>query len=443
MRFAILKLSACGLGLTLLAGCGGGGSSSGGGGGTGGGSPTIVTVKFVGVAPTAIATKVGSGTLTAATLSSGAVSLTVPSGTSTFAVAYLCPTEELGGSGITYLSPEFLMEATIADGTSYTIQCRSVPTAGQSGMLTGTVDATGVAAPAYYSLIVQAMNGNYVSDQQIGAQSASVNLAAPEGSDRIDIGFYDFTPVGYQTRVLLMAAKTFQNQQVPGQLDSGNTVTLTAADVPTYEPISFSGLGSGAATPVLIGDFQPTGQVFGMELVYGDATEYPVLPAGVTRGGGSYNIEGTAYDSSCGCTLIAASAIAQPAPLTLAFPNTWSYAGPATAAFPTMNFSSYAGLSGQPGLSYSAAIYWNTGTSTEREIEVDASANYVGSSLSLTVPDLSSLAGFWGAPASGTTEFWTASVFASDAGTLLSNAALMSAGHSLRGVQTSGAFTTP
>lgn len=104
-----LRLSVLGMALLLIAGCGGGsntgsntggsgggapGSGGGGGGGNGGGSgdqATTITFGFISGTPTQVAVKVGSGNYTAENLTSGKLTISVPSGTTTYSVAYPLP----------------------------------------------------------------------------------------------------------------------------------------------------------------------------------------------------------------------------------------------------------------------------------------------------------------------------------------------------------------
>src|SRR5215469_6430081 len=122
MSFACLRLSCLGLVLAVVAGCGGGsGGLSGGGGGTGSdNSPTTVTFRFEGSMPTAVAARTGSGPFTPQTLSSGVLTLPVPRGITTFALAYVCeqpayPPFQITGQTVHQLS--------VADGDTFTEVC--------------------------------------------------------------------------------------------------------------------------------------------------------------------------------------------------------------------------------------------------------------------------------------------------------------------------------
>src|SRR5580698_9742594 len=123
----------------IVSGCGGSSSGTGGGGGGGNGgggnTPTTVTVSFAGT-PSALATQVGSGAFTGATLTSGTLTLSIPSGTTNFAVAYICPD---GG----YIQ-QVVYEASTLDGTSYSaLYCASTATE-PTGTLTGSGDVSAI-----------------------------------------------------------------------------------------------------------------------------------------------------------------------------------------------------------------------------------------------------------------------------------------------------------
>jgi hypothetical protein len=82
MSSALPRLSLLASVLVVVAGCGGSGGNTGGGGG--GQAPTLVTFTISGSTPTAVATQVGSGAFTAATLTSGKMTLSLPDGTTNF-----------------------------------------------------------------------------------------------------------------------------------------------------------------------------------------------------------------------------------------------------------------------------------------------------------------------------------------------------------------------
>lgn len=447
MFFDRARRRAAGLGLiaSLVAGCGAGSgnTNSTGEGADGGGNSTTVTVSFPGVLPAVVAIRVGSGPLTQAALHSSSMSMTVPSGTTTYAVAYLCPPESVGtNSGQVQFIHEYLLEAAVNDGTSYNILCPTGSEATQTATLSATVDASAI--PGSSQVTVDAQSGANFDAAVVLGTSGTVSLNAPPGSDRVDVEDFSRSLVGGQTLIWLAAAKTFQNQAVPGALNGGNPVILTSADETTSEPITFNGIPAGFGTPFLQGAFQPTGDVYGITLLAGPSNQYPVLPADMTQGGGTFAIQAQASDASNrGSLVFAAAAVSQAGPLSLTFPTAWSYGGPRPAGRPTFDFSSYSGFSGQSGLSYTGAVSWSSDPNVEQQIVVDATASFLNGLTSLVIQDLSVIPGFFGPPPSGTTETWTAAVLTSDAGPLQDDFLQLPAGRTCRRVETTGTFVVP
>jgi hypothetical protein len=91
---------------------------------------TQVTVSFADSAPVAVAEQVGTGAWASVALpSSGQLTITVPSGTTNFAFAYVCAPYQ--GIGLASTSnDEIVIEAAISDGPTYTENCASNITTG-------------------------------------------------------------------------------------------------------------------------------------------------------------------------------------------------------------------------------------------------------------------------------------------------------------------------
>jgi hypothetical protein len=124
VSFGFLRFSAIGGVFILLAGCGSGSGNTTGGGGGGGGGNNPTTVTF---------------TVTGGTLSGGSLTLSVPSGTTNFAVAFVCPPLT------SYTPPEteqYVYEASTLDGTSFSEWCLGGSSNEATGTLTGAVDAS-------------------------------------------------------------------------------------------------------------------------------------------------------------------------------------------------------------------------------------------------------------------------------------------------------------
>jgi hypothetical protein len=171
-----------------VAGCGGSSGSTGGNGGGGGNNnPTTVTLKFYDGAPAAVATQIGAGSFTAASVSSNTVTLSVPSGTKNFAAAWACPAQVSGQYSSTN---EYVIEATTSDATSYNLWCPLPAATVPTGTLTLSVDASAFAETTtnyWTSLYADADNA---SGFEYGAPSmvfSNFTMSAPTGSDRVDL----------------------------------------------------------------------------------------------------------------------------------------------------------------------------------------------------------------------------------------------------------------
>ena len=76
---------------SLITGCGGGRSDNGSAGSGGqDSSPTSVTLTFYDGVPAVAAAKIGSGTYAIQSVNSNKLTLSIPSGTTNFSVAYVC-----------------------------------------------------------------------------------------------------------------------------------------------------------------------------------------------------------------------------------------------------------------------------------------------------------------------------------------------------------------
>lgn len=410
MSFALLRFSMLLGVLALVAGCGGSSNSSGGGSG---GSPTVVTFTITGVKPTAIATKVGSGSFTSATLASGAVTLSLPSGTTNFGVAFACPplTNIDGGTKVEW---EYVFEASTLDGTSLSEPCPKAATPASTGTLTGSIDASAVPVVSSLGpfLSVDAWGGgSRLSDSEFGP-SFDFSFLAPSGQDRVEVEVYD----SFQTKVVavgegisLAAARSFSGQSVPGALNGGNAVVLGPADETTPEAITYSNVPSGFLTPYTTANLEMSGAG---SLVVDTAatTQYPALPASAMESGDYYifnSVTSNAGNIVAGVYVTQTSATA--VPLNVKFPAPWFYAGPPPAALPTFDLG-YSGFSGAAGASDSVILTWMPDSSDERGLQVTATANFLNGSTSLATPDLSVLPGFPASPASGTSVLWEAGI---------------------------------
>jgi hypothetical protein len=357
-----------------------------------------------------VATKVGSGVFAAATLSSGVVTLSLPSGTTSFAVAFVCPAISLTSAGLQQ-TVENVFEATILDGTSFTESCQTGPSKPDTGVLTGSVDASALSGAHILEVYAQsAQTGPIGLPFPVLGSSGSFSVAAPLGTDRVLVLAYDSVVNGnMETLGGLVAAKNFSSQSVPGALNGGNTVVFGAGDATTLEPVTYIGVPSGYSTPTILAGFELSG---GGAVLLGtsDTNGYPAFPAGAVQSGDSYVFSAGARSiSNPGEQVRVTTTSASAGPESFTFPAAWMYGGPAPAAWPSLNFA-YAGFAGKTGVTDGVVESWKTGATMTNMVVVISTGNSLNGSTTLAVPDLSGLAGFLAAPTSGTNVVWTAEI---------------------------------
>lgn len=426
-----------------IVGCGGSSSNQGGGAGEVG---TQVTVRFSGTTPAAVATKIGSGAFTAAT-PAATLSFEVPSGTTDFSVAYVCPAVPVT-IGLTTVesSSERVLNANIADGVSYAEVCPTSAAGETTGTLT-VADANASALGATYMLL-QASNGSSTTSLFLAGASISGAMGAPIGNDRVNVLAYRY-PLPSDMQAVppsLVGAKFFENQAVPGALNGGEPVVLTEADATIPEPLTFSNVPAGYGTPFAQVSCVPAGQKASVMLTSGATTSYPALPLTVAQTGDTYQILGEAtmslgsgsQSTGPGESIVAVQlSTSTPGPTTVSFPAAWSYTGPPAAALPTFSYS-YGGFSGSSKMARTGSIAWETASQAQSSIVVTATVGYQGGASTLAVPDLTGMAGFIASPAAGTTVTWIAAI---ESGT--SSSASGSSGTSTQTVESVGTFVVP
>lgn len=438
MRASFLKFLVPAAVCLIVSGCGGSSASTGGGGGDGGGgggTPTTVTVSFAGT-PAALATQIGSGAFTAATLTSGKLTLSIPSGTTNFAVAYLCV--------ISSYTEETILEASTLDGTSYSaVFCPSNTTV-PTGTLTGSADVSAIAGAGFVG--VTANNSNGIAYQTIltTGVSATLNVSAQSGTDRVAVSAYNVTPsnpVTFNSLDTLLAVRNFDGVAVPGAVNGGNTVTLGAADAVTLQPITYKNVPSGFPTPTTSANYEWSD---GGQLVLASAatTQYPAIPAAAAESGDYYSFNST-IEISTGAGgaeegVSVSTNTTSNGPLTLTFPAPWTYAGPTASALPVFNLAN-SGITGKTGVTDYATLIWNNSPAGGTDIEVIATGNYLNGSTSLTFPAFTGLTGFLSGPPSGSSVVWFAGVNQSSAPSLQS---LTQNGTGV-GVENGGSFKVP
>ena len=418
MSSGVFRLSNLAFLFGLVAGCG----SNYSGSGTSNSGGTTVNVAFAPVTPSVAAVQVGSGAYQAEALTSGGLSFSLPSGTTTFAVAYVCnPLPQTVGVQQYATTLETVVEASTADGTSATLWCpytlqgdTQANPGGQTGALTVNVNATGI--PSASSLLVVAINGAQATQQLFASVNASGSFGAPIGTDRVEVFALDSSGD-------VVAARNVSSQTVPGSLNGGTAILLGAADQTTSQSITYNNVPSQFRSLGVSAWFNlgPSGILIGS---FKTQYQYPALPAGATENGDFYtwvasDVLNLSFSESVSVTVNSTSA----GPMTFNFPAPWSYSGPTPAVRPTFDFSSYAGFSGKSGNVYGASLFWTDGTNgaigtSQYSVSVSASANYLNGATSITIPNLSSLHGFLPTPPTGADVTWGAQISQSSSSVL-------------------------
>ncbi len=428
----------------VVVGCGGSAGTTDGGGG---GNPTHVTFTFKGATPTAVAAKVGSGAFTVQALSAGTLTLSIPSGTTDFAVAVNCPPQSQAMGSLTLTSSyQIVMEASTADGTEFTGSCTIPWSTPPTGILTGRVDASAIPGANYIG--VDATNGGSGGEAFFLSGTASdLNLLLPAGTDRVGLGAYVYTasnPYGANSVWTLAAVRNFDGVAVPGSVNGGVAVELGAADAVTQQPITYKNVPSNYGAPSTFAYFvwKDSGGVW---LSNGATSEYPAVPTVAAEAGDYYSFYVAAYSqSTAGEGMLVSATSTSAGPQTFTFPATWTYAGPTPAALLSFDMN-YTGFAGKTGVADAAGLSWQTGTgtqsSTNYSYQVIASANYLNGSTRLTLPELSSVPGFLTLPASGTNAVWLAEIIQSSNGFL--QPVKGGANTNTSSVQNVGTFTVP
>jgi hypothetical protein len=395
MSDGILRLSLCAGLMACLAGCGGN-SNSGGGGGGGGGNPTIVTYTFTDAMPTAVATQIGTGAYTLASVQSGTLTISVPDGTSNYSIAWVCPNSDIAPN--VYLN-ELVFQRSTADGTSFKEGCSSPNP--QTGLATLQVNAAAIAGAA------EIMVG------QLPEQAASGSTLSFSG--QLVTGTHDVAVVVYDVLGNALAVRILRSQTIPGALNGGNPVVFAASDETVSQTVSYTNVPAGFSNLPPFVFFLTSG---GAEVVLNSelgsflaspSAQYPAMPAGAVESGDYYIFSSNAYANGSPQELISAEQFtASGGAVTLAYPAPWAYSGPTAASLPTFSLN-YTGFSGMSSVSQFALIQWHVG-SNSTGITVFATENYQNGATSITIPNLSGLSGFSGAAPSGTNIYWAAGV---------------------------------
>ena len=430
--FFVLPLS------VLVTGCGGGSTNSGlgtgGGGGTGtggGGStsqPTAIQVQFTqssginsAAVPASVATQIGSGNWTAATLSNGTLTISIPAGTQNYAFAYVCPatTYTVYQNNRSYTIPytlEFIRELTVQDSAGPINQSECVGTSTSNTptttSVTLSVDASAI-PNAHQIEVLSSLGWGY-----LGANSGSVSMNLASGTS-------DFLVCAEDARQNVLAVRRLHSQTIPGSLNGGQPVVLASSDETTLEPVTYQNTPANSQTS-LIADFETSSGLyvpaFDESTSYQFVNAYQGMPADVVESGDYYwmlsnasvPLNGNSSETSAVSSMITTPTtgpftITFPPPLPTSDANNLSFAA---NTMPTFNVA-YSGFS-NPSLTYfgnGAGITWTQESSSNApqayfQIDIYTTASYMNGATTLPIPDLSSIPGFIAAPGSGVQLNW-------------------------------------
>lgn len=352
-------------------------------------TPTsTVTVTFTNGTPTAAAVKMGSGAFTTASVQNNQTSFTLPAGTSSYALAYVCPPEGLPGLMTTN---EFVIEATAADGTTYSTTCEGNPSTGSA---TGTVDATAIPGAATVFVVGKGGLGSTLS-----GLSGSFNASMPVGTN-------DVAVVAEDASNNVLAVRILRSQTVPGAINGGSSIVLSAADEVTLEPVTINNTPANFIPVVVFVQYR-TGNGTPITMRLSAASTYPAVPAATVQGGDSYFTDTGTDDTATHDSVVAVNQVFNSAgPLTINLPAVWSNAvAPAAAAFPTFTLN-YAGFPAGSNIVFEADIGWFTSATTTNFVLVTATSSFQNGSTALSIPNLTSIPGFLAPAPSGTTIGW-------------------------------------
>jgi len=428
MRGWYLQFSATFVLALAVVSCGGSGVSStspSSSSGSSGNATTTVTYTFTGGTPTAAAVQIGNDTFAAALLQSNKLSVSIPQGTTNYAVAFVCPPNVASGTTVT---SEYIIEAATQDGTAFNWNCPMQPNTGNA---TGTVDVSAIPGAAY---VLVRGNGSYF--QLVNAPVGTFNASLP--TDTTDIAFIA-VDASIQPNVLAM--KLLRDQKVPGPLNGGNAVVFSSGDLATNEPL-FISVGSGFTTPTTASVYYYTTNGSYILLNNHSATQYPQVPAASTAGGDFYVFEANSTDTATHNSIVGVTETSTVGGVTtLPLPVPWSYSGPTPAASPTFTFN-YSGFSALPAIAHQGETQWAPTPATLRMTTVTATASAQNGASTLAIPDLSSVAGFFSSPPSGTNVYWLATIYGGAARALAVNQSPPSTG-SFGFVQNRGNYSQP
>jgi hypothetical protein len=402
---SFLRLSICVVLAATLAGCGGGGSSSTGPTGPTGptGNPTTVTYTFdpSGALPAVVATQIGNGAYTKATLASNILTFTVPNGETRYSVAYLCTESDAGESF------ETINQTTISDATTFTGYCDGTPTIpAVTGAATIQVDASAIP------------DAGWILVSSDGRPSSGSLLNTTE---TLDAGTYDLPVVVYPVTTDFftpLAVRILRKQTIPGALNGGSPIVFQSSDELVPQTATYSNLPSGYSAAAPIVNFTSSGgATIGLD-ASGPAMQYMAMPSASVQAGDYYQFTVQAEDATLTGNVTVETYTSTGGEQSFTFPATWPYAGPTAAALPTIDYTTYTAFAGMPYISMNSDLLWYVGSLAQgysyNAIRLLTTANFQNGSTSVPFPDLSAVTGFLTPPPSGASVQWGATIWHGD-----------------------------
>lgn len=380
--------------------------------------------------PSAVATRIGNGAFTQASLTGNVLSFSLPAGATNYTVAYVCPPPS------PFFTPsvsESVIEASIQDGTAFTGDCTSFGLV-FSVKAIGTVDARAISGATQVRILGKGELLPIFRGPPLGVFTFfSVDLFP---------GTQDVAVLAEDAKGHILAIKVLPAQSVPGPLNGGATILFGAADATTMQSFTMTNLPAGFLGGQSVEYQTANGTLFPLTFQsVNQIASYAIVPAAATQDGDAYVFSAGAFNFPQSLDISQRTNNGS-GPVTLAYPGPWSFAGPAPAAFPTFTFD-YSGFpAGLSTVAQQASIHWSATSSTRNSISLLATANFQNGTTILTIPNLTSISGFLSPPASGTTVNWSAFINASTAQEL-SLFATPPPNVSTALVQTSGSYTEP
>src|SRR5262249_26848080 len=141
------------------------------------------------------------------------VSFTLPSGTSKYAIAFVCPPVAAMGT----LNPEFVIEATTQDTTSFTANCLGSPTL---GTVTGSASSSVAGASGIRIRGTDGFGAN------IGSASGPFPSSPPT---QMPVGTNDVAAIAVNASGNVLGVKIVRSQTSPGPINNGSGIIVIDA----------------------------------------------------------------------------------------------------------------------------------------------------------------------------------------------------------------------